>query len=315
MMDFRVGDLAPGTIDMLEQKAGHLVRLMGEELLPLDRATVLAYVNRRRTEGAHSTTIYKELCALRKALKLADVPHDCIPKIKARYVPRTRYLTLDELRALVAELPANRQLWVLLAVFTVACASDVEAICWPHIDWQQRTVFLQGTKTAKSRRLVPLHKVLEDALLPIRQESGPIVEHWGSVRHVLEDACKRAGIARVTPNDLRRTLASWLKQAGVDSFAVAQILGHTTSRMVEFVYGRIDQRTLATAMARLPILGASASHPDCATGVQDRGAAGSFVSESAQPRASEVTESTVGEVLGVGIEPTTRGFSVRCSTK
>ncbi len=75
------------------------------------------------------------------------------------------------------------------------------------------------------------------------------------MRNVLEDACKRAGIARVTPNDLRRTLASWLKQAGVDSFAVAQIPGHTTSRMVELVYGRIDQRTLATAMARLPILG------------------------------------------------------------
>ena len=312
MIDFGSGDIAPATVRMYEQKAGHLIRLMGEERLPLDRATVVAYVNRRRTEGAHPTTIYKEICTLRKSLKLADVPYDCIPTIKARYVPRTRYLTLDELRALIAQLPEKRQLWVLLAVFTGARSSEVEAICWQHIDWQQRTVFLQGTKTAKSRRLVPLHKVLEDALWPIRQDAGPVVEAWGHHRKQLPEACKRAGIARVSPNDLRRTLASWLKQAGVDSFAVAQILGHSTSRMVELVYGRIDQKTLTKAMAQLPGIGAS----DCANGVQDRAAAGSFLSELAPARASEVFENTVGEgVLGARIELAARGFSVRCSTK
>ena len=48
----------------------------------------------------------------------------------------------------------------------------------------------------------------------------------------------RLRIERVSPNDLRRTFASWLKQASVDSFVVAQLLGHSSSRMVEMVYYR-----------------------------------------------------------------------------
>jgi integrase len=81
----------------------------------------------------------------------------------------------------------------------------------------------------------------------------PVVGHWHNVRRDLAQACDRARIERVSPNDLRRTFASWLKQAECDSLAVAKLLGHTSSRMVELVYGHLDQRALEQAVARLPI--------------------------------------------------------------
>ena len=56
----------------------------------------------------------------------------------------------------------------------------------------------------------------------------------------------------MSPNELRRTFASWLKQAQVDSFVVAQLLGHSSSRMVELVYGRLGARTLESVVNRLP---------------------------------------------------------------
>lgn len=56
----------------------------------------------------------------------------------------------------------------------------------------------------------------------------------------------------VSPNDLRRTFASWLKQAGVDSMVVAKLLGHTTSRMVEMVYGHLNDATTSAAITKLP---------------------------------------------------------------
>ena len=47
---------------------------------------------------------------------------------------------------------------------------------------------------------------------------------------------------------LRRTFASKLKQRGVDSMVVARLLGHTTSRLVDTVYGHLDLGTLRGAM-------------------------------------------------------------------
>lgn len=51
---------------------------------------------------------------------------------------------------------------------------------------------------------------------------------------------------------LRRTFASWLVQAGESSFVVAQLLGHSSSTMVERVYGRLAPATLRAAVSKLP---------------------------------------------------------------
>src|SRR5215813_3753697 len=50
--------------------------------------------------------------------------------------------------------------------------------------------------------------------------TGAVVGRWHNVRRDLTIACQRAGIRPVSPNDLRRTFASWLKQRGVDSMVV-----------------------------------------------------------------------------------------------
>ena len=61
--------------------------------------------------------------------------------------------------------------------------------------------------------------------VPEAERTGPLVQPWPNVHKDLRAACERAGIEPVTPNDLRRTFASWLKQAGEDSMVVARLLG------------------------------------------------------------------------------------------
>jgi integrase len=56
----------------------------------------------------------------------------------------------------------------------------------------------------------------------------------------------------VTPNDFRRTFASWLAQAGVPLFTAAKLLGHGSTKMLERVYARLAPQTLREAVARLP---------------------------------------------------------------
>ena len=58
------------------------------------------------------------------------------------------------------------------------------------------------------------------------------------------------GVPRVTPNDLRRTFATWLKQNDVDSAVVAAMMGHSSTAMVDRVYGKLDEASYRRAIAR-----------------------------------------------------------------
>lgn len=57
---------------------------------------------------------------------------------------------------------------------------------------------------------------------------------------------------RVTPNDLRRTFASWLVQARETNFVVSRLLGHSTTKMVDLVYGQLSAESLRIAINKLP---------------------------------------------------------------
>ena len=69
---------------------------------------------------------------------------------------------------------------------------------------------------------------------------------------VRDAACARAGIERCSPNDLRRTCATWLRAAGVAPDLIAPVMGHADTRMVERVYGRLSPQALATRLAAEP---------------------------------------------------------------
>jgi len=302
---------ADGTVTMYAQKAGHLVRLLDPganvDANTLTLAVVQQFVNQRVREGAARSTVAKELITLRAALGLArrhGVFHgtvdDVIPKLSVRYVPRERYLSREEFYALYAELEPLRALWLAVAVFTGGRASEVAKLDWSCVRWTDAPVMIRirGTKTRESRRDIPLVPELARLLFPLRQASGPIVGMWPNCRRDLTAACKRAKIARCSPNDLRRTFASWLKQAGADSAAVARLLGHRSTKMVDLVYGHFDNATLAQTTALLE---------------RDKGETNSSVlsGHNGQLHVVQVPANSQNPVLGPGIEPGTRGFSIR----
>ena len=102
------------------------------------------------------------------------------------------------------------------------------------------------------------------------------------VRDFLEDhamqgkTCASVGIASVSPNDLRRTFASWLAERGVPEVTVAQMLGHRSSAMVRRVYARIGTSAQHAAIAALPSIdsGDGAAPARAARDRASRGAGG-----------------------------------------
>lgn len=270
------GRKAP-TVESYRQKTRHIVRHLGEETRvgSIGRETWQRYRAARLGERASEHSIHKEAVVLRLALKEQGI-EGVIPRVSAGYQPRERYLTYEQFVALVAALPASRRLWLRLAVFLGARDSELESVAWEDVRLDRRLVRLRGTKTRRSDRVVPIPPALVPWLeeVPEAQRKGRIVQRWGNRRRELSAAWWRVvgykpppgwshgknksgktsikGAPRISPNDLRRTYASWLKQAGADSQAVAELLGHASTRMVEAVYGRLNEDAYRRTVALLP---------------------------------------------------------------
>ncbi len=306
-------NIRPATLSMYTQKAGHLKRLLGEmDLAELNIQVVKAYIAKREEEGAARGTVYKELVTLRRCLDVAreaghyrQSPKAIFPRYTIQYVPRRRWLTPQEFLALLSELDPHRQMWVAVCVFTGCRDSEVDGLRWEDVDWRNHVLTVRGTKTEGAGALIPIHPVLEHVLKGSRQARGHIVGEWNNVRGTLRAACRRAKIDPVSPNDLRRTLASWLIQEGVDAHAVASIL-RNSARMIEKVYGRHSQASLAAAINRIP--GGKIPDDTMRTNLEASKATTPTVSDRGLV---EVAEVLTGVVPRDRIELSTRGFSVR----
>ncbi len=322
----RAGRRSFDTVSFYREKAGHLVRIfeLGADgnrvpflLAKLEPSHVDSYISQRRTEGASESTIYKEMVTLRASLRLArragiwfgEPAAICPIAFAPEYKPRTRALTQKELQALLAQLLPDRAARVAFIVATSASWRETELALDEDVTHNLSTVLIRGTKRTTRYRTVPIvsdaaRSLLEYVLRHAAGTDGVLFLPWASARRDLLVACKRAGIPRCSPNDLRRTCATWLRAAGVPPDLIAPVMGHADTRMVERVYGRLPVQTLASRIA------AAMGSENCSTFVTAPVDSAGFggLNELAG-RANQLESMPRG-----GIEPPTRGFSVLCST-
>jgi integrase len=112
--------------------------------------------------------------------------------------------------------------------------SEVTSLERKQIDFKSNIIFLPSKKTKGNKsRPVPISKNTADMLknLPPRID-GKVFSHKQShYRYAFEIICQRARIDNLTFHDLRRTAATRMIMKGVDTFRVAQILGHSGLEM------------------------------------------------------------------------------------
>lgn len=245
-----------GTLHHVRVKSGHLLRLLPPMLRDLTHAVLERFIATRRSEGAAQTTIKKELrvCgamlrhAARNGVFVRSVDAT-LPELEDTYRPRTRALTRWELVALASHLPSDRAAHV---VWIVATGSRWgESLRARHRDHSPSAVWLQGTKTRLSARSVPILAMTRPLIEWANKRapgttSGTMFRAWGNVCRDLAAACAALGIAPVTPNDLRRTVAVWLRAEGVAPGLIGVFLGHADGRI------RANQRGRPSSRHRVP---------------------------------------------------------------
>jgi len=267
-----------GTLHHYTVKLSNVVHLMPARLADLDAAACEQYIALRRRK-VQQTTIKKELRALkavlvharRLGLYLRD-PDAVIPELEETYKPRSRALEPLELVALVNALPEARAAHAVLIVATGARWSESLRFAPEDAGAGLVVVRLHGTKTLAADRTVPVPPPLRPLLAWALCRLPSPVARWGNVRRDLAAACELAGIAPVTPNDLRRTFGTWLRAWGVSPDVIGAAMGHTTSRMVERVYGRLsptDLGALIEARTRGLLMGGDTAESGSSEGPSD----------------------------------------------
>ena len=275
------------------------------------------YISQRRSEGAVEGTIYKELVTLRTALKLArraglwrgDPPEVFPVAFAPEYKPRERFLCVEELQKLLAQLTPDRAARVAFIVATSANWTESDKALRADVDLKKRTVLIRGTKRRTGWRTVPLvaewqRSLVEHPLKYAEGEDGALFARWSNVRRDLIEACDKAKFDTCTPNDLRRTCATWLRQQGAPPDLIAPVMGHADTRMVERVYGRLPTQDLAARLS------AAIGQSDCSVFAADSGELGGFNGSIGQGADREGGEIKGNWVPRDRIELSTRGFSV-----
>lgn len=245
--------MAPETLGMYRQKAGTLTRILEADgslwLGLIDGSTFERYLITRRAEFFEDrakpiteSTLYKEWVTFRQILKGAwraqrfgRDPGSLKPEhFGAEYKPRSTFLTEKQADALLAQLKDDRRRTVAFVLGTGARRRE-----WQRAqpgDLKAAEVHLRGTKTEKSERTIP---ILKPTAKWARMAAGPFpLPSWGNARRDIHLACDAANVPRVTWNDLRRTFASRLALAGIQSDVGRRMMGHGSEIMWNLVYAQ-----------------------------------------------------------------------------
>jgi integrase len=177
--------------------------------------------------------------------------------------PRRRFLTREEMAALLASAPPRYRLAIALGLFCGLRLSEVLGLVWADIDFARHQISVRfqmdrdGThrhlKTPAARRDVIL---MDDLAVELRRHrlsspysrpndlvlataNGRMIGHRNLTARGLNKAAERAEIAGVTFHALRHTFASVLISQGRDPVFVARQLGHTNPAVTLRVYAHL----------------------------------------------------------------------------
>jgi integrase len=168
-----------------------------------------------------------------------------------------RTLTPDQVRRLLAALAEPYRTMVLLAVLSGLRRGEIFGLRWKAVDFEDRSVLVSESnfeghavpvKTRASRRKVFVDGLALEALAALRpdryqpedfvfaSETRTALHPTNVQRRVLNPACERAGIPRVSWHNFRYTYSTWADPSGESIKALQAQLGHTDSKLTLSVY-------------------------------------------------------------------------------
>jgi integrase len=244
----------------------HLAPFFGRRSLgEIDVSLVEAFIFAKLAEGKAPKSVRNYVGLLHSILNHGVKRGWCesnsaalVERPRAASDPDIRFLTLDELEAILAATAATPlglvdRLVFLTAAMTGMRRGEVVAVRWHDIDWNARLIrvrrnFTRGEfgtpKSRRSSRAVPLAARLADELWAHHEQthyggaSDLVFTHplTGNVldpsklRKRFQACARRAGVRPARFHDLRHTFGTQMAGAGAPLRAIQEWLGHADLR-------------------------------------------------------------------------------------
>jgi integrase len=218
--------------------------LANRELETIDRGLIDAITAAKQADGCSNATVNRTLALLRAILRKCARDWEWLdrtPAVRLLKEPsrRIRFLSRDQARKLLRELPPHLRDMALFTLSTGLRRANVTGLTWEQVDLSRKLAWIHPDQ-AKARKAiaVPLN---ETATQIVREQKGkhPVLVFTYEGQPVMQlstrawyKALARAGIESFRWHDLRHTWASWHVQGGTPLFALQELAGWETEKMV-----------------------------------------------------------------------------------
>lgn len=117
---------------------------------------------------------------------------------------------------------------------------------WEDVKFETNQIWIHGTKSETSDRLIPMTTALRNFLEKLKSEANPkkaeSIIPINSAKKALQTACKKLGYAHFTHHDFRHFFATTCIESGVDIPTISRWLGHSDGGALAMkVYGHLRQ--------------------------------------------------------------------------
>jgi integrase len=215
--------------------------------------TIEDFKEERLSQGIRTATINRDLAVLRQIMKLAEKQRfinenpfrevDFLEELEQRRRPHI--LTFEEEdRVLAVAAPHIRALAILILETGMRSRREALSLLWSDGDFVNDVISVRESKTRAGERTIPISDRCKTELLRWRSLLGPEFSSYvfpsmhdpskplKDLRRSWAKALEDAGLQYFWLYDLRHTLASRLVQAGVSPIFVAQLIGHSSTRIL-----------------------------------------------------------------------------------
>lgn len=224
----------------------------GRSVVDIDTKLLRQFIEQRKRDGAENGTINRNLCLLRRMIRLAAQENPSIrsPHFPLLEEPKPRQGFIDEKQflKLYEELKPSLRPFVVFLYTTGCRTGEAKSLRWNQVDWTERVVRVGAEQTKNDEpRTIPLDDNVVRLLEAIPQsERGELLFPVGCYRKAWITACCRAGLGTRTPgkqnggygqyeglipHDLRRSAVRNLRKAGVGEVVAMSVSGHKTAEV------------------------------------------------------------------------------------